>query len=187
MPITNAVASTVTQNTVPVQANFDVNNVCLGLVGPSGNYFSPPLTSNAITTPAITGGTISGSAITGGTIANTVANLSTLSMGSNLIASSTLPTIGSGFGTGPVITASNTMAFRIVVGTGGAANGVINFPTAPNGWIVHVADITSGATIFLQQTASTTTSATLVSYGMTTGLPANMSAGDVLLITAFAY
>jgi hypothetical protein len=187
MPYSNSIANTSTQNTVPVQTNFDVNGNNLGLVGPSGNYFSPPLTSNTITTPTITGGTMSGSAITGGTIASTVANLTTLSVNSNLIASSTLPTIGSGFGTSPTITASNTMAFKIVVGTGGAANGVINFPAAPNGWIAHVADITSSATIFLQQTASTTTSATLVSYSMTTGLAANMTAGDVILITAFAY
>lgn len=192
MPITNAVASTVTQNTVPVQANFDVNNVCLGLVGPSGNYFSPPLASNTITsptitTPAITGGTISGSAITGGTITNTAANLSALSMGGNLVASTTLPTIGSGFGTGPTITATNTMVFKVVVGTGGAANGSITLPTAPNGWLAFAADVTSGNSIFLQLTASTTTSITLTSYSITTGLAANMTAGDVVLINCFAY
>jgi hypothetical protein len=182
MPITNAVASTITQNTVPVQANFDVNNVCLGLVGPSGNYFSPPLASNTITSPTITT-----PAITGGTITNTAANLSTLSMGGNLVASTTLPTIGSGFGTGPVITATNTMVFKVVVGTGGAANGSITLPTAPNGWLAFAADVTSGNSIFLQLTASSTTSITLTSYSITTGLAANMTAGDAVLINCFAY
>lgn len=39
----NQVASTSTQNIVPVQAEFDTNGNCLGLVGPGGQYFSPPV------------------------------------------------------------------------------------------------------------------------------------------------
>lgn len=40
----NQVASTSTQNIVPVQAEFDTAGECLGLVGPGGAFFSPPFT-----------------------------------------------------------------------------------------------------------------------------------------------
>jgi hypothetical protein len=177
MPYSNSVANQSTQNTTPVQVNFDVNGNCLGLVGQSGNYFSPPMSGNTITNPTITGGTI----------VNTSANLSSFSLNGALVANSTLPVVASGFGTGPVVTAVNNHAFAIKVGTGGAANGVITFPTATNGWIVYAADVTSGSTLNLQQTGSSTTSATVTSYSITTGLAANMNANDVILITAFAY
>jgi hypothetical protein len=79
------------------------------------------------------------------------------------------------------------MVFKVVVGTGGAANGVITLPTAPNGWLGFAADVTSGTALFLQLTASSATSVTFTSYSITTGLAANMTAGDVILINCFAY
>jgi hypothetical protein len=159
----NQVASTVTQQTVPVQAQFNAAGVCLGLIGPGGAFFSPPTSGNT-------------------------SNPSTFSMGGNLLASATtLPTIGSGFGTGPTITATNTMCFKIVVGTGGAANGSITLPTATNGWLAFAADVTNGNSLFLQLTASSTTSVTFTSYSVTTGAASNMSAGDVILVNCFAY
>ena len=159
----NQVASTVTVQTVPVQAQFNSAGVCLGLVGPGGTFFSPPLTGDTI-------------------------NPSVFQMGGNLIATSTaLPTIGSGFGTSPTITATNTMVFKVVVGTGGAASGSITLPTAVNGWFAFAADVTNGSTLFLQLTASSATSVTFTSYSVTTGAAANMSAGDVILINALAY
>jgi hypothetical protein len=142
---------------LPVQAEYDANNNCLGLYGQGGNALYAPY------------------------------NASALSIGNNLVASSTLPIIASGFGTSPTITASNTLCFKVVVGTGGAASGTITFPTAPNGWMVEGNDVTNGTTLFLQQTASTATSATLTSYSITTGLATNMTAGDVILIIAHAY
>lgn len=60
----NQVASTTTQNIVPVQAAFNSSGDCLGLVGPGGAYFSPPLTSNAISDSTISDSTITGSTIT---------------------------------------------------------------------------------------------------------------------------
>ena len=159
----NQVASTVTVQTVPVQAQFNTAGVCLGLVGPGGAFFSPPLTGDTI-------------------------NPSVFQMGGNVIATSaSLPTIGSGFGTSPTITATNTMAFKIVVGTGGAANGSITLPTATNGWMGFAADVTNGSTLFLQLTASSATSVTFTSYSVTTGAAANMSAGDIVLVNCFAY
>ena len=159
----NQVASTVTVQTVPVQAQFNTAGVCLGLVGPGGAFFSPPLTGDTI-------------------------NPSTFQMGGNLIAtSSTVPTLGSGWGTGATITASNTMAFKIVVGTGGSSAGSITLPTAVNGWLAFAADVTNGSTLFLQLTASSATSVTFTSYSVTTGAAAPMSAGDIVLVNAIAY
>ena len=159
----NQVASTVTVQTVPVQAQFNTAGVCLGLVGPGGTFFSPPLTGDTI-------------------------NPSVFQMGGNLIATSTaLPTIGSGFGTSPTITATNTMVFKVVVGTDGAASGSITLPTAVNGWFAFAADVTNGSTLFLQLTASSATSVTFTSYSVTTGAAANMSAGDIVLVNCFAY
>ena len=151
------VASSSVINLLPVQAEYDANGNCLGLFGQAGNALYAPY------------------------------NASSLSIGNNLVASTTLPTISSGFGTGPTVTASNTFCFKVVVGTGGAANGTISLPTAPNGWLGFAADVTSGSSLFLQLTASTTTSVTFTSYSVTSGAAANMSAGDVVLVNCIAY
>ena len=45
MPSTNQVADTITQNIVPVQGLFNANGDCLGLVGPGGEVFYPPVGS----------------------------------------------------------------------------------------------------------------------------------------------
>ena len=151
------VANSSVINLLPVQAQYDANNNCTALIGQGGNALYAPI------------------------------NASTLSVGNSLVASSTLPTIASGFGTSPTITASNTFCFKIVVGTGGAANGTITLPTAPNGWLAFAADVTNGSTLFLQLTGSTATSVTFTSYSVTTGSAANMSAGDVVLVNCIAY
>ena len=151
------VASSSVINLLPVQAEYDANGNCLGLYGQGGNALYAPY------------------------------NASSLSIGSNLVASTTLPTISSGFGTGPTILANSTFCFKIVVGTGGAANGTITLPTAPNGWLAFAADVTNGSTLFLQLTGSTATSVTFTSYSVTTGSAANMSAGDVVLVNCIAY
>ena len=70
MSSANSVAYTSSTNLVPVQAEFNSAGVCVGLVGPGGAYFSPPLTGSTIdntviggTTPAaITGTTVYASA-----------------------------------------------------------------------------------------------------------------------------
>lgn len=41
--MSNLVASTNTTNIVPVQGEFDSDGNCLGLVGPGGEYFYPPV------------------------------------------------------------------------------------------------------------------------------------------------
>jgi len=151
------VASSSVINLLPVQAEYDANNNCLGLYGQGGNALYAPY------------------------------NASSLSIGNNLVVSTTLPTVSSGFGTSPTVLANNTFCFKVTVGTGGAANGTISLPTAPNGWLAFAADVTSGSSLFLQLTGSTATSVTFTSYSVTTGAAANMSAGDVVLINCIAY
>ena len=151
------VASSSVINLLPVQAEYDANNNCLGLYGQGGNALYAPY------------------------------NASSLSIGNNLVVSTTLPTVSSGFGTSPTVLANNTFCFKVTVGTGGAANGTISLPTAPNGWLAFAADVTSGSSLFLQLTGSTATSVTFTSYSVTTGAAANMSASDVVLVNCIAY
>lgn len=66
MSSANSVASTSSTNIVPVQAEFNSAGVCVGLVGPGGAYFSPPLTGSTIDNTVIGGTTPA--AITGTTI-----------------------------------------------------------------------------------------------------------------------
>lgn len=107
--------------------------------------------------------------------------------------SATAPTISSGFGTSPSVSAENgTIAFRVDVGTGGAAtSGVIGLPTATTGWNCWVDDLTAQAandgderTV---QTASSTTTATVENQTVSTGAAVAWSASDVLLVSCFAY
>jgi hypothetical protein len=118
---------------------------------------------------------------------NQVANTSTV----NTVAVMTyegLPTIASGFGgAGAQVSGNNVGIFKVIFGGTAGNTGTFTFPAAPNGWLVQGYDITSGTTLFLQQTAYTTTSATMNSYSITTGLAANMGAGDTLIFTAQAF
>lgn len=45
----NQVASTVSTNIVPVQGLFDSLGNCISLIGPGGEYFSPPVSWSAVT------------------------------------------------------------------------------------------------------------------------------------------
>jgi hypothetical protein len=97
--------------------------------------------------------------------------------------SATMPTISSGFGTSPAISATvGTSTFNVTVGTGGTAStGVITMPAATNGWNCQINDQTtkSASVAFTMETANTTTSVTVGNFTdvMATG-PWN--AGDVL-------
>ena len=99
-----------------------------------------------------------------------------------------VPVITSGFGgAGSQVLGNQANVFRVIMGNTAATTGTLTFPAAPNGWLVQGYDITNGTTLFLQQTAYTTTSATINSYSITTGLAANMSAGDTLIMTAIPF
>lgn len=112
-------------------------------------------------------------------------------LNSKLIMSATAPTISSGFGTSPSITANGTLTFRLNVGTGGtASSGVIGLPTASTGWNVTCVVFNPTATNLLHttsQTASTTSSATITNYLTSTGAATAWPASTVLIVTAVAY
>lgn len=107
-----------------------------------------------------------------------------------MLVSATAPTISSGFGTSPSVSANNgTAAFRVNVGTGGtASSGVIGLPTASTGWNCTCADITSqSSTVYLcKQTAGATTTATIGNFDAA-GAAAAWVASDILAVSCFAY
>ncbi len=107
--------------------------------------------------------------------------------GGQIIISSTAPTIASGFGTSPSITANNTAAFRVTVGSAPGSTGVLTLPTATNGWACQASNITTNATLTVSQSAVSTTSVTLTSYSRTTGIAASFTASDVIAIMCLAY
>jgi hypothetical protein len=109
-------------------------------------------------------------------------------LGGNVAFSSTAPTISSGFGTSPSIVAGTATAFRLNVGTGGiATTGVISLPAATNGWNLFITNITNPDVSVVEQTASTTTTASIKNYSRTTGLAAAWAASDILSVIAIAY
>lgn len=101
----------------------------------------------------------------------------------------TTPTISSGFGTGASVAASNgPAAFRVNVGTSNTGTGVVGLPTATTGWNCYANNITTKGVnqASVQQTASTTNSATFQNYTDIMGTHA-MTDNDVLAISCFAY
>mgnify|MGYP003342996240 CR=1 FL=1 len=98
-----------------------------------------------------------------------------------------ISTIASGFGTGAVITANSTAAFKVTCGSTSAATGTLTFPAAPNGWIVQGWDISNAAGVYIQQTASNATSATIAAFNMNSGNSTVFAASDVIILTATAY
>ncbi len=100
------------------------------------------------------------------------------------------PTISSGFGSSPSVTANNgPIAFRINVGTGGVAStGVIALPAATTGWVLTIQQITTNsANVFVtKQTDTTTTTATIGCYDAA-GAAHAWVASDILLISAVPF
>lgn len=109
-----------------------------------------------------------------------------------LVFSDTAPTIASGFGTSPSISASNGGTVVLVnVGTGGSAtSGVLTMPTASTGWVCSVNDLTAAAAHVAyntRQTASTTTSVTIENQTTSTGAAVAWGASDVVRLICAAY
>lgn len=101
----------------------------------------------------------------------------------NTLVSATAPTIASGFGTSPVITANGTASFTVNVGAGGTAStGTLTFPamsTAPN---CSISNPMAAAGTFTQQSAQTTTSVTFTNYTSATLTPVAWPASYVLRV-----
>lgn len=103
----------------------------------------------------------------------------------------TTPTISSGFGTSPSVTAGiSTAAFRVNVGTGGVATtGVIALnTTATTGWNCFCTDITTttAAVDVCKMTASNTTTVTLGNF-TSGGIAGAWVASDILAVNCTAY
>lgn len=97
--------------------------------------------------------------------------------------SATNPTIASGFGTTgpPSISATNTFAFTVTVGTNGTDSvGAVTMPAATNGYSCVVADLTTPDSFNTKQVASTSTLVSFKNYSMTLGTAVAWTAGDVL-------
>lgn len=102
--------------------------------------------------------------------------------------SNATPTISSGFGTSPSVTAGKVGSFRINVGTGGSATGgviAMNF-TAPTGWNCYVNDITAAAANVAaftdRQLSSTTTTVTVQHATLVSGAALAYTASDIIAL-----
>lgn len=109
----------------------------------------------------------------------------------SLFASSTAPTIFSGFGTTPSISAPNgTPSFTVTVGTGGTdTGGTITMPAAANRWNCQATNETAAAANRSDGTivvSSTATSIGLQNQTKSTGAAIAWTAGDVLVVNCSA-
>ncbi len=129
------------------------------------------------------------------TITGTSFNLTTaaaaLQLGAKSVAINTTPTISSGFGSSPSVSAgTNTAAFRINVGTGGVATtGVIALPAATTGWNCTCSDITTTtATVDVcKQTGAGTTTTVPIGNFTSGGIAGAWVASDILLVNCLGY
>ena len=96
-------------------------------------------------------------------------------------------TIATGFGTAPTIVGASTAAFKVTIGAGGAASGVLTFPAATTGWAVDGVDATNYSTIEVVCVSTSTTSVTVYAFDRVTGLASTFSAGDVLQLKALGF
>lgn len=120
--------------------------------------------------------------------ASTAVRLATSVQTSNgrLIDSATAPTISSGFGTTPTISASNgTGSFKINVGTGGVATtGVIGLPVSTTGWNCDCEDITTHSTTVFRcrQTGAGTTTTVPIGNFTSAAAAGAWVASDILAV-----
>lgn len=121
-------------------------------------------------------------------VSGVLSSTSDQSVNGKLLVSATAPTISEGFGGDPGIVAFNTSAFKITVGGGGAASGVVALPTAPNGWVCSASDITTTSPeVFLsKQTSDSAASAAFAVYSES-GVAAAWSAADELHVECKPY
>ena len=107
---------------------------------------------------------------------------------SNMLSSTTVPVIASGFCTSPTITAANgTAAFKITVGSVcSAGNGTLTMPAAANDWSCTATDLTNPSSHVIVQAGHGPTLAGFSDFSRTTGAAQNMGSGDVILVQCSA-
>ena len=109
-----------------------------------------------------------------------------------LLFSDTAPTVASGFGTSPSISASNGGTVVLVnVGTGGTATAdVLTMPAASTGWNCQVNNITAAAAHVAYNTRQITSSTTTVgieNQTTSTGAAVAWGASDIVRMICAAY
>lgn len=120
----------------------------------------------------------------GGTI-----GINQINLAGSAYTNSTTPSTSAGFGTGEAFgTGARAAAWTLTIGTGGTdSTGTLTLPSASNGWVCNVTDLTNNASFVTSQTGGTTTSATFKNYSRTTGLEVAWTAADLLSGSCVAY
>jgi hypothetical protein len=147
-------------------------------------------TTGIVTVTGVQGTSVSAPTGTGAVVLQASPTITgTLTLGTTAAVVASTPSVSSGFGSSPSVSAgSTTAAFRVNVGTGGSATtGVLALGTAATGWNCVAQDITTPASFIVGQTASTTSTASLASYSRTTGLSTAWTASDILAVQCWAY
>lgn len=128
-------------------------------------------------------------AITGGTIGGVTGAFNSISLGGNLLATTTSPAlISTGWGAGAVIVASSTKAFHITTGTATSASPGITMPSASNGWVCSIQP--SGSTLsnlWMHELSSTQTTVYFVCQTMSTGSTVACPVSNKIFISCDAY
>lgn len=101
-----------------------------------------------------------------------------LGTGSQIVLSSTAPTVVACSGTAASVTwSAGSMSFQFDVGTScaGENTATITLPTATNGWVCHC--INTGAATNVRQSGGSTTTAVITNYGTSVATPADWTDG----------
>ena len=113
-----------------------------------------------------------------------------INVGNAYVASTTAPTVSSGFGATPSIpVGTSSHNFTVNVGTGGSAtSGVISLShSAPNGWICHAEDTTNSASFVEGIVPTSVSTITITNYSRTAGTAIAWTASDVLAVSCDGY
>ena len=199
--VTNAFAGSITANrgggnisTIVAQAN-GLTGVFLYSGDSSGTkpmvgFADPTVGTTNANISWLSSGLIGVGTGAAGSIAGGI-QLASIGLSSGHIAdSATAPSIASGFGTSPSISANNgTAAFTLTIGTAttGVTGGTITMPAATTGWVCHCENVTTPDSFIVSQTGGTTTTIVLKNYSRTTGLATDFTASDVIRIFARGY
>lgn len=177
-------AGTSTNNSIQmngsVTTGFYVNGTDLYVNNGTTGIISRSTGTVYINTSGIQNTTFSSSGI----ITNNITGTGFFKIGAGGISvSATPPTIASGFGTSPTITATNTASMQVNVGTGGtASSGVLTFPAMTTAPICSISNPLTGAGAMTVVSAQTTTSITLTNYTISTDLALAWPASTILSI-----
>jgi hypothetical protein len=180
-PIGATSASTVAATTLTASSTVTLSPASANVV------LSPTGTGTVAISPA---GALTINPTAASTINNTSIGVTTAAAGkfttvtaTNLVGSTTTPTV-SGFCTTPSVSANNgTWAFTVNVGTACAAStGTITLPAATTGWVCDAHNVTTPASNIVEMSSGTTTTVVLTNYVRSTGVAGNFTSSDVIRV-----